>query len=324
MFYMFYLLKPQITLIALLITGPLIAFSPIPYIYLALWILLELLTTAYKQHPLSKGFLETYSNLILTLYPGQICSDFKRDEALPIPGVDDTIVTERGKRISGILFVANHQLYGLEIPLLYAAIYKKTGVWPSLLLSDSFPLQIPVVSHVLTYLFCATSNMEGAFKKGDCLLYFPGRFNEMLRTKKMKSHIPIWENNMEFARLALEFDYKIVTVGCVGIEENLWRLADIPGSAVFKRELTTKYMCLPLTTFFPNQRVYVAIGSIVSCKTYNEKADIAVESQSKTGMQLPTHLLLRDAAKQSLVDCLLTCKGMQHEDPQRYFFAPRD
>lgn len=228
------------------------------------------------------------------------------------------VINEAGD-LSGkkVIFVCNHQLGSMEVPILFTAIYQKFSIYPRGL-ADRFHYRIPIHSHFLTLM----GGVPG--ERGICsqamnndipLLVFPGGSNEVLRTSTTPRYSLQWGDRSGFARLAIQHGYTIVPVSSIGADEQFLILFEFPISWVFKlfgdsRAKKTQY--LPI--IFPNfnfQKQYVKI---------HKPIETALLSKGNPEEILRVRDQTRDVMNEGF-ECL---KRIQKGDTNRFgFFSPR-
>ncbi len=127
---------------------------------------------------------------------------------------------ERAPREGPVLFVGNHEVYGLDVPMVCLEIYEKTGR-PVRGLGDHNHFALPGWGELLRRFGGVDGTRENCarlFEAGEQVLVFPGGGREVMKRKGEKYHL-IWKHRIGFARLAIEHGVPIVPFATIGIED---------------------------------------------------------------------------------------------------------
>ncbi len=128
----------------------------------------------------------------------------------------------------GSLLVGNHTIYGfLDLPFMMAEIWKRRHIMVRGL-GDHTHYAIPVWRDLLTMAGMVRGtrdNVRALMRGGEHILVFPGGAREVFK-QRGEGYRLIWKERLGFARLAIEFGYRVVPFGAVGAEEMLDVLAD--------------------------------------------------------------------------------------------------
>jgi hypothetical protein len=185
----------------LLAIAPVVVFNPAFWSYVGIWVCLEKSGWCPKDpknwKDLPESLKKRMSSIIVAIFPHKTTMDPPK----VLEGVDDSITTEKGKRL---MFIGNHNLWSIETLLVISQIYIKTGVWPRLCLEGPNE-KIPVWSHFLQFLGGFRKEfLKDACEMGLPVLVFPGQMNESLRSRGFKKYMPIWENRTDFVEMSLK------------------------------------------------------------------------------------------------------------------------
>jgi 1-acyl-sn-glycerol-3-phosphate acyltransferase len=207
------------------------------------------------------------------------------------------------------LFVANHQNYCFEVPMLVNKIYQsKKGMYIRGL-ADHFHFGIPMYSSVLRYVGAVDgtrSNVDCLMESRQNVLVYPGGASEVMKHSSVPKYTLLWKERLGFARLAIKHGHPIVPVASIGVEDALITLFDVPLG--FYR----KGLSFPIPgPLWPHrlQKIYYWIGEPIPTTKYNgewEKDEYTRE--------------VRDAAKAAVEAGIRFLQEKQANDPHRYRF----
>lgn len=128
----------------------------------------------------------------------------------------------------GVLFVANHTLYGLiDVPFVMAELWQRREISVRGL-GDDAHYAIPVWHTLLELPGMVRGTRENVrllMGEGQNILVFPGGAGEVFKQKGERYQLK-WKERLGFARLAIEFSYPIVPLAMVGVEEMFHLLTD--------------------------------------------------------------------------------------------------
>jgi 1-acyl-sn-glycerol-3-phosphate acyltransferase len=211
---------------------------------------------------------------------------------------------------SRVLFVCNHQVGAIEVPLLFAMIYLETGLLPRGL-ADRFHFYIPIYRNFIWALGAILGDREMCRKvmqDGQPLLVFPGGADEVMRSAKYPKYTLMWGERKGFAKLALENGYTIVPVTSMGSEDMFFTLFDLPVRLVmrlFNDKRSQKNIVLPILVPSLNfQKQYFRFGKQIETK------DLEYHEDNVT--------MIRDLTKVELLDGFEVIKRTRDQDPHRY------
>lgn len=212
---------------------------------------------------------------------------------------------EKVPRDTPHIFVSNHSLYGLEMPIFLNHVYQTTGMLPRGL-ADHFHFATPngVVLRAFGAVDGTRENVDTLMQAGQSVLVYPGGGHEVLKKATVPRYELMWKERLGFARMAIKHGYPILPCACIGVEDMLIPVADIP----------TPYrgLSIPFVYTTPSrvQRIYFWFGSPVSTSQYNgdfENDDFARE--------------VRDATKTAIENGIKDLKQLQAADPNRYLMT---
>jgi len=138
---------------------------------------------------------------------------------------------------SRLLFVGNHAIWGLDVPLLLNALYSQENIFPRPLGSHAW-FAAPLANEVMGLLLGAVDgtqyNCDLLMSKGANLLVYPGGEREAWKKSSDAKYSLLWGDNKGFARMALRHSYTIIPVATVGTEDAFQVVADFPLSKVLR------------------------------------------------------------------------------------------
>lgn len=159
--------------------------------------------------------------------PGVVAPHFLRAAFAPKFLSAERLPTQRTRKL---LFVMNHQLGGLEIPLFVEYMHVEHGLFPRSL-ADHAHFYLPGWAQLLSAAGAVDGtrdNCAAVMRLGQPLLVFPGGGNEILKSKADRKYALKWRERVGFARMAMAHGYTLVPVAAAGLEDQLHVLADIP------------------------------------------------------------------------------------------------
>lgn len=178
------------------------------------------------------------------------------------------------------LFVSNHSLYGLEMPLFVNTLFKNKGVFPRSL-ADHF--HFATLNGPILRAFGAVDgtrdNVDALMKAGYDVLVYPGGGPEVLKHSSVPRYELLWKQRLGFARCAIKHGYPILPCACVGTEDMFDSIGDIPTGC--------KGMVIPISITTPCrvQKIYFWFGDPIATEQYNREFtndDFAKEVRDKT------------------------------------------
>ena len=200
------------------------------------------------------------------------------------------------------LFVSNHSLYGLEMPLFVNHLYQTRDIFPRGL-ADHFHFATPngPVLRALGAVDGTRDNVDSLMKAGYDVLVYPGGGHEVLKRSSVPRYELMWKERVGFARCAIKHGYDIIPCACVGTEDMFKSIGDIPTGC--------NGMVIPISITTPCrvQKIYLWFGHSVSTKQYDGEFtndDFARE--------------VRDKTKAAIEAGIRELQEKQRGDPQRY------
>jgi len=200
------------------------------------------------------------------------------------------------------LFVSNHSLYGLEMPLLLNQLYQTKGIFPRGL-ADHFHFATPngPVLRAFGAVDGTRDNVDSLMKAGYDVLVYPGGGHEVLKHSSVPRYELLWKQRVGFARCAIKHGYPILPCACVGTEDMFDSVGDIP----------TGYrgyvIPISITTPCRVQKVYFWFGDPIPTKQYN--GDFTNDDFARE---------VRDKTKAAIEAGISELQEKQRVDPERY------
>jgi 1-acyl-sn-glycerol-3-phosphate acyltransferase len=127
---------------------------------------------------------------------------------------------EHAPKTGPVLYVGNHEIYGLDVPMVCLEIYDKTGREVRGL-GDHNHFLIPGWRDLLRRYGGVDGTRENCarlFEAGEQVLVFPGGGREVMKRKGEKYHL-IWKHRVGFAQMAIQHGVPIVPFASIGIED---------------------------------------------------------------------------------------------------------
>lgn len=200
------------------------------------------------------------------------------------------------------LFVSNHSLYGLEMPLLLNELYQKKGIFPRGL-ADHIHFATPngPILRAFGAVDGTRENVDALMKAGHDVLVYPGGGHEVLKHSSVPRYELMWKERTGFARCAIRRGYTIVPCACVGTEDMFERVGDVPTGH--------RGMVVPVSFTTPCriQKVYFWFGEPIPTEKYD--GDHANDEYARE---------VRDRAKAAIEAGIRELREKQGSDPERY------
>jgi len=200
------------------------------------------------------------------------------------------------------LFVSNHSLYGLEMPLFVNTLYQTKQIFPRGL-AHHFHFATPngPILRAFGAVDGTRDNVDALMKAGYDVLVYPGGGREVLKHSSVPRYELMWEQRLGFAKCAIKHGYPILPCACVGTEDMFDSIGDIPTGC--------KGMVIPISIVTPYrvQKVYFWFGHPISTDQYNGQFtndDFARE--------------VRDKTKAAIEAGIRELQEKQGGDPERY------
>jgi 1-acyl-sn-glycerol-3-phosphate acyltransferase len=226
-----------------------------------------------------------------------------------------------------VIFVANHQRYGVEAIALAAFIYMEKGIIVRALVDKMFA-SIPLVKHLLYYFGSVVGTRENCAAVMEChdpMLVFPGGSHEVFRAPELPNYTVMWRDRTGFVRMAAEHGYTIIPLSNIGLEDMMpvwmslpmtyfyWVIGDSRANARVRSEVfedgtpkdAQERLPIPNPLEISFQTFYVSVGAPVVTSD--------VDATNKEDLER-----VQRKAKKVLEDGIRTCQQMQASDPNRY------
>lgn len=200
------------------------------------------------------------------------------------------------------LFVSNHSLYGIEMPLLVNELYQHKDTFPRGLADH---VHFATLNGPIIRAFGAVDgtkeNVDALMEKGESVLVYPGGGHEVLKHSKVPRYELMWKQRVGFARCAIKHGYPILPCACVGTEDMFESVCDIP--------VGYRGLVAPISVTKPSklQKVYFWFGAPIETKQYN--GEYTNDEYAKE---------VRDKAKMAIEAGIKELKEKQASDPERY------
>ena len=201
------------------------------------------------------------------------------------------------------LFVANHTLWGVDMGPLINSVYQQTSGNVYLRgLADHAHFGLPH-GEVLRYFGAVDgtrSNVDTLMKSKQNVLVYPGGQQEVLKHSSIKPYDLLWKQRLGFVKMAIKYGYPITPVSCVGVEDMLKIMYDMP---VGSTTIPITYPINPMKL----QKLYFYFGKPITTTQYfgdYQNNDYAIE--------------LRDKVKAAVQDGVKMLLQKQRNDPERY------
>ena len=217
----------------------------------------------------------------------------------------DVVGIERAPKDYPCFYVMNHSLYGLEMPAFIHVLYKERGVFVRGL-ADHFHWMGP--HGPLLRQFGAVDgtrpNVDLLMSDKQNVLVYPGGGQEILKPKAAMKYELLWKERLGFARMAIKNRYPILPCACVGNEDMLDILFDLPVNFLAG---ATSITSLPVAAPNSLQKIYFWFGEPISTEKYDGDADNTEFAKE-----------LRDKTKAAVEAGIKELQARQAEDPDRF------
>lgn len=205
-------------------------------------------------------------------------------------------------------YVMNHSLYGLEMPAMVHRLYSEKGVFVRGL-ADHTHWMGP---HGPLLRQCGAvdgsrPNVDLLMANKQNVLVYPGGGQEILKPKKTMKYELMWKERLGFARMAIKNRYPILPCACVGTEDMLDILFDLPLS--FLKGISP-VSALPVAAPNSLQKIYFWFGKPIPTEKYQGDAENTEFAKE-----------LRDMTKAAIESGIKEMQAKQAEDPDRYLMA---
>eukprot|EP00002_Diphylleia_rotans_P035059 TRINITY_DN75_c0_g1_i3.p1 TRINITY_DN75_c0_g1~~TRINITY_DN75_c0_g1_i3.p1 ORF type:complete len:322 (+),score=68.34 TRINITY_DN75_c0_g1_i3:55-1020(+) len=222
----------------------------------------------------------------------------------------------KGVQTRPLLFVSNHQIAVLDIPVFFCEIYLRAGIVIRAL-GDHTHFLVPFHSRFLKFVGAVDGTAENCRKllaANQSTLVYPGGGREIMKRSTDKPNELMWKNRIGFAKYAIQNDAIIVPVSGVGLDESLTILYDLPLGYFLRLLGDTRDLSWPIAFTWMPQRLYFRISKPIDTRTYKtESSDPEVLAAAATK--------LRDAVKQSVETGITELQQRRLKDPNRLLSA---
>jgi len=218
------------------------------------------------------------------------------------------------------LLVGNHTTLGLfDVPFVVLGVRDRTGVLVRSL-GERQHFRLPIWRDLLSRFGAVDGTRENTrrlLRAGQPVLVFPGGGREVARRRG--DYYPlVWRERIGFARLALEFGYRVVPFAMVGVDDMWDVVADAddaiyaPARALARRLDIDPELLFPVVrglgpTPLPRpQRIYARIGSSIDATGFGSSWDDG-EGAAR----------LRDAVRTAVADGIDELRREREGDPAR-------
>ncbi len=209
-----------------------------------------------------------------------------------------------------LLFVSNHSILALELPLLINHLAEEKGIFLRAL-ADHAHFQIPTGRFLRTMFGVVDGNKDNAkllFQQNQAVLVYPGGARETFKRTTDEKYALKWEGKSGFAKIAIENGVTIVPISNVGTEDMLEIGYDFPLSWVPIPFLYGSDRTLPLVMppqIGKLQRIYFRFHKPIRTKQYN-----GIVSEENIS-------LVRDRTKKCVEDGIAKLRDYQQTDRSR-------
>mmetsp|Transcript_137581 Transcript_137581/g.325854 ORF Transcript_137581/g.325854 Transcript_137581/m.325854 type:complete len:569 (+) Transcript_137581:21-1727(+) len=232
---------------------------------------------------------------------------------------------ELGSDRKRLLFVGNHAILGIDVPLLIYCLYTEADIWPRPLGEHAW-FSVPIIGELMYSIGAVDGtrrNCDLLMDQGCCLLVYPGGAREAWKRTTDKPYDILWgESTLGFVRMAVRHGYTIVPIATVGTEDIVKPVYDVPlrdvltaGGMLKPPESSSKAFeegaRFPVVMPKPGhaQKVYFRIMPVLRTEQF--------QGQEENGAVLRS---LRDETKRRLQDGISWLLEFRESDPDRYVF----
>ncbi|CEL99635.1 unnamed protein product [Vitrella brassicaformis CCMP3155] len=217
-----------------------------------------------------------------------------------------------------LLFVSNHSLWGLEMPLLIEGLYREKNIFLRGL-GAHFHFYLPGHKQIFEMMGAVDGtrpNTRLMLQKGFSVLVYPGGTREVLKNSKVQKYELMWGNRVGFAKIAVEEGVTIVPTCSVGTEDMLEILKDVPIDwLIGKSSLTVPIIKYP--TPAETERVYFWFGDPVSTAEEKKQLDAVAGTDAYDGKLQELAEQVRDKTKAAIEAGIKELQQRQADDAGR-------
>jgi 1-acyl-sn-glycerol-3-phosphate acyltransferase len=217
----------------------------------------------------------------------------------------------------GSLLAGNHSIYGLlDAPFMVAEIWKRRRIVVRAL-GEHAHYEVPVWRDLLAaggMVRGTRDNVRALMRDRETILVFPGGSREVFK-RRGQSYQLLWRERMGFARLAIEYGYRIVPFAAVGADDMLDVLIDqdtpVYGQLARLAKKITGFPVPPvvrgvgLTPIPRPERLYFWFGDPVDTTRFADHND---DTAART---------IRDEARQAILAGIQFLRDERDKDPDR-------
>jgi len=203
-------------------------------------------------------------------------------------------------------YVMNHSLMGIEMPSFVHLLYKERGVFVRGL-ADHFHWAGPQgpLLRALGAVDGTRPNVDMLMARRQSILVYPGGGAEIMKASSVERYALMWKERLGFARMAIKNRYPILPCACVGTEDMLDIMFDLPMGFLSK---PLGVPSIPMVKPNSIQKIYFWFGKPIPTDKYggdSDNTDFARE--------------VRDLTKAAIEGGIREMRAKQAADPDRYF-----
>jgi len=201
------------------------------------------------------------------------------------------------------LYVMNHSLMGLEMPSFIHALYKEKGVFLRGL-ADHLHFAGPqgALLRACWAVDGTRANVDVLMENKQNILVYPGGGAEIMKHSSVGKYTLMWKERLGFARMAIKHGYPIMPCACVGTEDMLDIVMDLPVSF-----LAGAPPSIPVVAPNSLQKMYFWFGEPIPTAQYSGDSE-------NTGFAKE----VRDKTKTAVEAGIKQMQQRQATDPDRY------
>jgi 1-acyl-sn-glycerol-3-phosphate acyltransferase len=200
------------------------------------------------------------------------------------------------------LFVMNHSLSGMDMPVTIRTLYKEKNVFPRGL-ADHIHFATPtgMILRRMGAVDGTRANVDVLMESKQSILVYPGGGPEILKHSSVPKYALLWKERVGFARMAIKHSYQIVPCAAIGLEDMIDVVGDIP----------TGYngYTIPVMKTSPSrlQKMYLWFGKPISTSEYKGDSDNTEFAKE-----------VRDKTRNAILSGMEEMKRKQENDPERF------
>jgi len=225
-----------------------------------------------------------------------------------------------------IIFVGNHLIWGLDVPLLIRGLLESKGIFVRALGEHSW-FSVPVVSELIFGIGAIDGtrrNCDLLMNAGENILVYPGGARESWKRTTDPPYGILWgEHHLGFVLMAVRHGYTIVPVASVGLEDVIDPMYDMPldkmatlGGLLKPKKGTSKAFDQGAKLPLPRVKPHLAQRNYFRFMEPIETAEYQGQEDDKDLLRR-----LRDATKESLQLGIDSLKEFRKTDSDRFVFG---